>query len=367
MAEARVLLAPGDGIGPEVVSAATKVLNAAAARFGHRLTYVDEDVGGRCIEACGAALRPGAIERARSCAAVLLGAVGDAVHRGGPVRPEQAILELRRGLGLYANLRPVRANAISESASPLRPAIVRDTDILFVRELTGGIYFGQPRERTRTPDGRAAVDTMRYAEGEIRRVAHSAFRLARGRRRKVTSVDKANVLATSALWREVVTEVAREYPGVELEHVLVDACAMHLLARPRSFDVVLTSNLFGDILSDEASMLTGSLGLMPSASLGEALPDTRARWFGLYEPIHGSAPDIAGRGVANPIGTIASAAMLARLSLGWTDVADTIERAIAAALRDGARTADIAEPGRSSLGTDAMADAVVDRLSPDPG
>jgi 3-isopropylmalate dehydrogenase len=340
---------PGDGIGPEIMTEAQRVLEAVGQRFGLRFAFEDEPVGGRAIEAFGVALRESALPRAREADAVLFGAVGDPRFDDpkASVRPEQAILGLRRGLGLFANLRPVVAHGRLVGSSPLRPELLEGVDILFVRELTGGIYFGE-RERGSDERGRFARDTMRYDEHEVRRIVELAFEAAKGRRGKLTSVDKANVLDSSRLWREVTTEVAADYPEVELEHALVDSFAMHVLKRPRDFDVVVTGNMFGDILSDEASVLPGSLGVMPSASLGTARGD-RTR-VGLYEPIHGSAPDIAGQGIANPLGMILSAASMLRHSLGLDTEAQAIERAVASTIEAGAVTPD--------LGGEAMTEEV---------
>jgi 3-isopropylmalate dehydrogenase len=346
---ARILLLPGDGIGPEVVAAAVSVLRAVADRFGHDFRFERAPIGAAAMREGLPPLPDATLDQARRADAILLGAVGDpAFDRGDAARrPESALLALRRELGLYANLRPARVWPGLEGAGPLKPAILAGTDMLIVRELTGGLYYGEPRGYS--SDGTAAHNTMRYSRGEIERVARRAFESARGRRRRVTSVDKANVLETSRLWRQVVTEVGAAHPDVALDHVYVDACAMKIALTPASFDVLLTENLFGDILSDEAGAIVGSLGLLPSASLGDGP--------GLFEPVHGSAPDIAGRDVANPIGAIASAAMLLRHALGLEAEARAIETAIEAALRRGARTADIAE-GRSAVGTRAMAAAI---------
>jgi 3-isopropylmalate dehydrogenase len=354
----RVATVPGDGVGPEVVAAARTVVDAAGARFGFEVTWDEVLAGGAAIDRFGVAIRPEDVERCRDSDAVLLGAVG------GPrwddptaaVRPEQALLGLRAALGLFANLRPVRPHPALVAASPLREDRLRGVDLLIVRELTGGVYFGERTEATGAAGERAARDTMPYSDAEIGRVVRLAFELARDRRRKVTSVDKANVLATSRLWRRVADEVGAAFPDVELEHRLVDSCAMLLVTRPSAFDVVVTENLFGDILSDEAAVLTGSLGMLPSASLGERR--TAHGTHGLYEPIHGSAPDIAGQGRANPLGTILSAAMLLRWSLGETGAAEAIEAAVDAAVADGARTPDIG--GEAT--TDEVTAAVVQRL-----
>jgi 3-isopropylmalate dehydrogenase len=351
---ATIALLGGDGIGPEVVAEGRRVLEAVAERGGHELTFVEHLIGGAAIDATGGALPAETLAAARASDAVLLGAVG------GPkwddpkavVRPEQGLLGLRRELGLWANLRPVRPYPELGDVSPLKPERLAGVDLLVVRELTGGLYFGKPRGRTELPDGGTrAVDTMVYSDGEIRRVVRMAFRLARGRRKRVTSVDKANVLETSRLWRQVAVEVSSEFPDIALEHQLVDSAAMRLVSHPAAFDVIVTENMFGDILTDEAAVLAGSLGLLPSASLGE-------NTLGLYEPIHGSAPDIAGLGVANPIGTLLSAAMLLRHSLGLSAEADNLERAVADAIAAGNRTRDLG----GVLGTREMGAAVIERL-----
>ena len=352
--KARIAVLGGDGIGPEVTAEAVRVLQAVAARHGHEFEFVEALVGGAAIDASGSPLPPRTIDACRTSAAVLLGAVGgpqwsDPAAR---VRPEQGLLELRRTLGVFANLRPVRTQPCLLDASPLRPEVIRDVDIMVVRELTGGIYFGR---KSRT--AYEAEDVCSYSATEIERVTRVAGRLAMGRRRHIVSVDKANVLETSRLWRSVVERVlGEEFPEVRFEHMLVDAAAMHLLRRPASFDVLLTENMFGDILTDEASMLAGSLGLLPSASLGETS-------VGLYEPIHGSAPDIAGRGIANPLGTILSAAMLLRHSLGLEREAAAVEAAVGDALAAGLRTADIAPAGAASVGSRAAGEAVIERFS----
>ncbi len=354
-----VAVLPGDGIGPEVVAAARSVLEAAGERFGFALEWQESLVGGAAMVAYGLPLRDEDLATCAAADAVLLGAVG------GPrwddpeaaVRPEQALFALRGGLGLYANLRPVRVDRALVAASPLRPERLEGVDLLIVRELTGGIYFGRPSEERVLPGGREAVDTLRYSEAEIRRVVRLAFELAGERRGHLTSVDKANVLATSRLWRKVVDELRPAYPTVTVEHRLVDAAAMLLVQRPAAFDVLVTENLFGDILSDEASVLAGSLGMLPSASLGERQTDHGR--FGLYEPVHGSAPDIAGRGVANPLGAIRSAAMLLRWSLAEVEAAHAVEVAVEAALEAGHGTPDL---GRAD-GTEEVALAIVAYLA----
>ena len=347
---ASILLLPGDGIGPEVVTGAERVLQAVARRFNHQFTLTTATIGGAALKQGLPALPDDTLTAARRADAILLGAVGDPAFDAAPPaqRPEAALLKIRRDLGLYANLRPARVWPGLESAGPLKPEILKGTDLLIFRELTGGLYYGEPRGIS--PDGESAHNTMRYSRGEVERIARRAFDAARLRRKRVTSVDKANVLETSRLWRQVVSDVAGEYPDITLEHMLVDTCAMKLTYAPSSFDVVLTENMFGDILSDEAGAVVGSLGLLPSASLGDGA--------GLFEPVHGSAPDIAGKDLANPIGTIASAAMLLRYALHLEDEARCIEQAIERALTMGARTADLAG-GASSLGTTAMTAAII--------
>ena len=356
--QAKITLLPGDGIGPEVVAEGVKVLKAVAAQFGHTFEFAEALVGGIAIDTTGKPLPDETLAACKAADAVLLGAVG------GPkwsdpsalVRPEQGLLGLRGGLGLYANVRPVKVYPALVGASTLKPEVLAGVDMIILRELTGGLYFGKPQGRQDTAQGRAALDTMYYTEGEIERLMRISFDLARGRRKKLTSVDKANVLASSRLWREVAHEVARDYPDVTIEDVLVDACAMYLVRRPGDYDVIATENMFGDILSDEAAMLAGSMGMLPSASLG-------AGRFGLYEPIHGSAPDIAGQGIANPLATILSCAMMLRWSLGLEREAAAVEAAVDAVLEAGYRCSDIKTPGCIVLGTAAMGDAVVSRLA----
>jgi len=351
--KARIAVLGGDGIGPEVTAEAVRVLQAVAERFGHEFEFAAALIGGAAIDASGSALPPRTIDACRESAATLLGAVGGPrwSDPGARVRPEQGLLELRRTLGVFANLRPVRTLPSMADASPLRPEVIAGTDMMVVRELTGGIYFGR---KSRT--AHEAEDVCTYTTAEVERVTRVAGRLAMARRRRIVSVDKANVLETSRLWRAVVERVLQEeFPEVQFEHMLVDAAAMHLIRRPASFDVVLTENMFGDILTDEASMIAGSLGLLPSASLGEGSN-------GLYEPIHGSAPDIAGRGIANPYGTILSAALLLRYSLGLETEAAAVERAVEDAVSAGVRTADIAAPGRPAVGSREAGSAVVERL-----
>jgi len=347
----------GDGIGPEVVAQAVRVLKALA-NSDLQFEFTEAPLGGAALHAHGDPLPPQSIAAARAADAILLGAVGDPRLDSAPraKRPEQGLLRLRKELGLFANLRPATVFPGLESASSLKPEIVEGLDILIVRELTGDIYFGQPRGIRTLPDGeREGFDTMRYTESEIRRIARVAFEAARRRSRRVCSIDKANVLETTQLWRDVVTEVGRGYQDIELNHMYVDNAAMQLVRSPRQFDVMLTGNMFGDILSDEAAMLTGSIGMLPSASLDAA-------GKGLYEPVHGSAPDIAGKEVANPLATILSAAMLLRHSLQQEASAARIEQAVARVLRSGARTADLARGTQSSVGTRAMGDLVIEAL-----
>jgi 3-isopropylmalate dehydrogenase len=353
----RIVLLPGDGIGPEIVAAAQRLLEALGEfEFDERL------IGGASIDAHGVALTDEVLDACRGADAVLLGAVGgpkwDTTDPNAP-RPEQGLLGLRKGMGLYANLRPVRPSRALVGASPLREERISGTDLLVVRELTGGIYFGDSGR-----DGDSAHDTCEYSTAEIERIARAGFEAARrraaggSRAARLTSVDKANVLETSRLWREVVSGVAAEYPDVALEHLLVDNAAMQLVSRPADFDVIVTENLFGDILSDESAMLTGSLGMLPSASLGEAGAP------GLFEPVHGSAPDIAGRGIANPLATFLSTAMMLRDGLSRADDADRVEAAVDAALERGLRTPDLVGPGESFVGTDEITGAVLAELSP---
>ncbi|MET0288120.1 MAG: 3-isopropylmalate dehydrogenase [Pseudoxanthomonas sp.] len=350
---ADIVVLPGDGIGPEVAAAAVTVLKSIASQYGHDFQFHEHDIGGIAIDRHGVPLPETTTTACQQADAVLLGAVGGPrwSDPNAKVRPEQGLLAIRKALGLFANLRPVRPHTAALDASPIKPHLLAGVDIVVVRELTGGIYFG---DKTRTAG--AASDLCSYSVVEIERVVRSAFKLAQARRGKVTSVDKANVLETSRLWRDVATRIGREeFPDVQLEHQLVDSMAMHLLAKPREYDVIVTENMFGDILTDEASMLAGSLGLLPSASLGE---DGKV---GIYEPIHGSAPDIAGKGIANPYATILSAAMLLRHSLGLEEEAQAIERAVDAALDDKAFTADLAAPDKA-LSTLQATDVVLEKL-----
>ena len=355
----KIAVLPGDGIGTEIVAEAVKVLNALDLQFEMETALV----GGAAYEAYGHPLPPATLKLAKEADAVLFGAVGDwkydMLER--PLRPEQAILGLRKNLGLFANFRPAICYPELVASSSLKPELVAGLDILIIRELTGDIYFGQPRGRRVATDGHfpgtdEAFDTMRYSRPEIERIAHVAFQAARKRSKRVTSVDKANVLETFQFWRDVVTHVGLEYPDVALDHLYVDNAAMQLVRAPKTFDVLVTGNLFGDILSDEASMLTGSIGMLPSASLN-------ASQQGLYEPSHGSAPDIAGKGIANPLATILSAAMMLRFSLTQETAAQRIESAVKSVLAQGLRTQDIASAGTTPVGTATMGDAVVRALS----
>ena len=341
MRQHRVAYLPGDGIGPEVCAVARRCTDAAGERFGFAVSWDEQSVGGMAIDTVGEALPPATVDACRSADAVLLGAVGgpkwdDPTARA---RPEDALLGLRSALELFANLRPVRAHAALAAASPLRAEIREGADVLIVRELTGGLYFGRPQGRENEAGVESAVDTLRYTRPEIERIVELAFDLAEERRGRLTSVDKANVLASSRLWREVVDGVAARRPSVTVEHALVDSTAYLILTDPRRFDVIVTENLFGDILSDEAAAIAGSLGLLPSASLGTRSTDHGR--FGMYEPVHGSAPQIAGRGVANPLATVASAAMMLGLSLGEFDAATAMDAAVDGAIERGPRSADL--------------------------
>ena len=353
---ATIVLLPGDGIGPEIMAQAERVLRAVGERFGHTFSFSTHALGGNAIDDFGTPLPDATLAACRESDAILLGAVGGPKwdDPSAKTRPEAGLLGLRKGLGLFANLRPIKPHACLLDASPLRRDIIEGVDVLFFRELTGGIYFGESGRKAHA-SGEEAWNVMIYNTAEVERVVRLAGEAARKRRGKVTSVDKANVLEVSRLWRQTAQRIMRdEFPDVQFENVLVDAMAMHLISRPRDFDVVVTENLFGDILTDEGSMLPGSLGLLPSASIGSSGP-------GLYEPIHGSAPDIAGRGIANPLATILAGAMLLRHSLGLEQEAATIEQAVENVLEAGHRTADIAR-GAKSIGTEAMGSLVLDAL-----
>ena len=354
---------PGDGIGPEVATEGIKVLQAIGERFDHNFNLHYGLVGGVAIEQQGTALSLDTLEMCQECDAVLLAAVG------GPkwddpkakVRPEDGLLALRKGLGLFANLRPVRVSPVLVDSTNLKPEVIEGVDFIFVRELTGGLYFARPKRQWQTSRGRRATDSMTYSEQEIERIVRVGFELARGRRKKLTSVDKANVLESSRLWRQVAMEVAEDYPDVELEHMLVDACAMRLIQNPTYLDVIVTENMFGDILTDEASMLAGSMGMLPSASLA-GVPQEGVNIFGMYEPVHGSAPRRAGLDMANPIATILSIAMMLRYSFGLIKEAQTIECAVDKVLSEGYRTYDIMGEGKIRVGTRQMGDLIAEKV-----
>jgi 3-isopropylmalate dehydrogenase len=348
-----ITLLPGDGIGPEVVGEAVRVLDVVATKYGHSFHYKERLMGGCSIDAYGTSLTDETLADCQSADAVLLGAVGGPKwdDPSAKDRPERGLLALRKGLAVFANLRPVRVHPALMDASPLKPERLRDVDILVIRELTGGLYFGQPKTREMRGDCEYAVDTLEYYDYEIKRIVELAFDLAKGRKKKVMSVDKANVLESSRLWRQVATQIGKEHPEVILEHQLVDSAAMKLITGPASMDVVVTENMFGDILTDEASVLAGSMGMLPSASLSE-------KGAGLYEPIHGSAPDIAGKGIANPVGTILSVALLFRYSLKLEEEAQAVESAVNQTIMDGARTVDLG----GTLTTRQMTDEIIKQL-----
>ncbi|MCL0095517.1 3-isopropylmalate dehydrogenase [Dehalococcoidia bacterium] len=359
-----VAVLPGDGVGPEVAAEGVRVLKRVGERFGHEFDLQYGDIGGVSIDNHGLALTPQTLKMCKRCDAVYLGAVGgprwdDPLAK---VRPEDGLLRLRKGLGLFANLRPVKVFPMLVDSSNLKPDVVRGVDLVFVRELTGGLYFGKPKKRWETPRGRRVVDTLAYSEREIERIIRVGFELARTRRKKLTSVDKANVLESSRLWRQIATEIASEYPDVELEHQLVDACAMRLIQRPADIDVLVTENMFGDILTDEASMLGGSMGMLPSASLAGVPRGGVSRAFGLYEPIHGSAPRRAGQNIANPIATILSCALMLRYSFGLPREAGAVEGAVNQVLEEGYRTYDIMAEGMKQIGTREMGELIAERI-----
>ncbi len=354
---------PGDGIGPEVATEGIKVLQAIGERFDHSFNLRYGLVGGVAIDQLGTALPPDTLKICQECDAVLLAAVG------GPkwddpkakVRPEDGLLALRKGLGLFANLRPVKVSPMLVDSTNLKPEVIRGVDFIFVRELTGGLYFARPKRQWQTSRGRRATDSMTYSEQEIERIVRVGFELARGRHKKLTSVDKANVLESSRLWRQVAMEVAKKYPDVELDHMLVDACAMRLIQRPAYFDVIVTENMFGDILTDEASMLAGSMGMLPSASLA-GVPREGVNIFGMYEPIHGSAPRRAGLDMANPIAIILSIAMMLRYSFGLVKEAQTVESAVDKVLGEGYRTYDIMSEGKIRVGTRELGNLIAEKV-----
>ncbi len=359
----KLVVLPGDGIGPEITAEAVKVLEAVGSRFGHDFNLQRGLLGGVAINETGMALPDDTLKMCRRSDAVLLGAVGDPKWDNDPrarVRPENGLLALRKGLRLFANLRPVKVFPVLIDAANLKPEVVKGLDFIFIRELTGGVYFGRPRKRWQTSRGLRAVDSMVYSELEVERILRVGFELARRRLKKLVSVDKANVLESSRLWRQVAMEVAGEYPDVTLEHMFVDACAMRLIQNPTYFDVLVTENMFGDILTDEASMLVGSLGMLPSASLA-GIPREGASIFGLYEPAHGSAPRRAGLNMANPIATILSVAMMLRYSLGLAREAQVVEDAVSKVLNDGYRTYDIMAEGKIKVGTKEMGDLIASK------
>ncbi len=355
--KARIAVLPGDGIGPEVAAEAVKVLTKIAHVYGHEFTFEEALIGGAAIDACGNPLPDETLQLCRESDAILLAAVGDPKYDDprAAVRPEQGLLALRKGLGVFANLRPVKLYKQLLHASTIKPEVIEDVDLLVVRELTGGLYFGE-RGRMTVDGVEAAYDTMFYTVPEIERIVRVAFELARKRRKKVTSVDKANVLESSRLWRETATRVAEEYPDVEFESMYVDIAAMRLVRYPSVFDVIVTNNMFGDILTDEASMIAGSMGMLPSGAIGAHKP-------GLFEPIHGSAPKYTGQNVVNPIATILSAAMLLRYSLELEEEAQAVEDAVQAVLEEGYRTRDIREEGTTLVGTQEMGNLIVDRIA----
>jgi len=358
-----LVVLPGDGVGPEVATEGIKVLQAVGKRFDHNFNLHYGLVGGVAIDQLGVALSSETLKMCRNCDAVLLAAVG------GPkwddpkakVHPEDGLLALRKGLAVFANLRPVKVFPSLLNASSLKPKVIEGVDLIFVRELTGGLYFARPKRQWQTSRGRRATDSMTYSEQEIERIVRVGFELARGRRRKLTSVDKANVLQSSRLWRQVAIEVAAEYPDVELEHILVDACAMYLMQNPVRFDVIVTENMFGDILTDEASILAGSMGMLASASLA-GIPLEGSKTLGMYEPVHGSAPQIAGLDVANPIATILSLAMMLRYSFGLVEEARVVEDAVNSVLVEEYRTNDIMEEGKIKVGTREMGDLIAGKV-----
>ena len=359
--QATIAILGGDGIGPEVVAESMKVLDAISVKFDHDFNLKNEMIGGCAIDKFGTALPDQTLETCNNSDAIILGAVGGPKwdDPAANTRPEDGILAVRKSLGLFANLRPVKVYPALINSSPIKPNLLKGVDMMVLRELTGGLYFGKPKKRWNTSLGRRGVDTLKYTEKEIERILRVGFELALNRNKKLTSVDKQNVLESSRLWREIAVELSSEYPEVELEHILVDNAAMQLIRNPASFDVIVSENTFGDILTDEASVLSGSMGMLPSASLAE-LPGKKSKItkLSLYEPIHGSAPDIAGQGIANPIGSILSTAMMLRLSFGLNQEAEAIEKAVDSALSEGYRTADIASDGGTVVNTTKMGDVI---------
>jgi 3-isopropylmalate dehydrogenase len=359
--EFKIAVLRGDGVGPEVVREALNVLQVVGEKFGHSFHLHDDLIGGIAIDNLGTALSTETLRMCKQCDAVLLGAVGG-FRWDDPqakVHPEDGLLALRKGLKLFANLRPVKVFPMLVNSTNLKPEVVQGVDLVVVRELTGGLYFGQPRRQWRTPKGRHAVDTLEYSEAEVERILRVGFELARSRRKKLTSVDKANVLQSSRLWRQIAIEMSADYPDVELQHMLVDACAMRFIQRPSELDVVVTENMFGDILTDEASMLAGSMGMLPSASLA-GIPSGKT--LGMYEPIHGSAPSRAGQDIANPIATILSVAMMLRYSFVLETEAQSVENAVLATLEQGYRTYDMMSDGKTQVGTKEMGDLIAQRV-----
>jgi 3-isopropylmalate dehydrogenase len=361
----KIAVLAGDGIGPEVTREALKVMRVVAEKYGHTLNYEEALVGGAALDKEGVAITDASMNLCEASDAILFGAVGLPKYDNAPMdkRPEGALFRLRKTFELFANLRPVKNLPMLQDASTLKPETLAGVDLVVVRELTGGLYFGQPAKRYVEDGQRKAVDTLPYTEPEVSRIVRTAFELAKARngKKKVTSVDKANVLNTSRLWREIATEIGGEYPEIELEHMLVDSAAMNLIRRPSAFDVIVTENMFGDILTDEASMLAGSMGLLASASLGTRKNEYGGQ-FGMYEPIHGTAPDITGQGIANPLAAIGCVAMLLRSTYNLTEEANAIDDAIMAVLEDGLRTPDLAAPGTTKVNTTQMGDAVVAKI-----
>ncbi len=352
----RVAVLKGDGIGPEIVDATLKVLEKVSSLFGVSFEFEEGLIGGSAIDEKGTPLPDETLEICKGSDAVLLGAVGGPKWDNLPTdkRPEKGLLRIRKELDLYANLRPAKVWEPLIDASPLKPEVVRGTDMLVVRELTGDVYYGEPRGIFVEKGKRIGINTMKYTENEIRRVVRKSFEIAQKRRKKLTSVDKSNVLEVSGLWREIVEEVSGDFPEVELEHLYVDNCAMQIVRRPSTFDVIVTGNIFGDILSDEAGVVVGSLGMLPSASIGDR--------YALYEPVHGSAPDIAGKGIANPIATILSASMMLKYSFGMDSASELIERAVDKTLKEGYRTPDIYSEGCKKVGTDKMTERIIQNM-----
>ncbi|MFW6105589.1 MAG: 3-isopropylmalate dehydrogenase [Chloroflexota bacterium] len=358
--EFNIAVLRGDGVGPEVVTEALKILQTVGEKFGHGFRFHDDLIGGIAIDTLGTALSDETIKMCKQCDAVLLGAVGGSKWDDpqAKIHPEDGLLALRKGLELFANLRPVKVFPMLVDSTNLKPEVVKGVDLMVVRELTGGLYFGQPKKQWRTPEGRQAVDTLAYSEAEIERILRVGFELARSRRKKLASVDKANVLQSSRLWRQIATEISADYPDVELQHMLVDACAMRFIQRPADLDVLVTENMFGDILTDEASMLAGSMGMLPSASLA-GIP--KGRTFGMYEPIHGSAPSRAGQNLANPIAAILSVAMMLRYSFALETEAQAVENGVLAVLEQNYRTYDIMSEGKIQVGTKEMGDLIAQK------